>query len=183
MLNHRDERGSVALVVMVIFVMASLAAIMVSRNAADLRLSVTEQQQAAADAAADLGISRVLARIQNGESAPGLVDEGSAGDASWSVTARALDGSTWDVVSTGSLGTTLRSFGATVVQRGDQFWVISNWRQLSAGQQSQTLMQEQQKRLPRQKRSKQMQRRNLFQPGLEQQVSDLDPQELLQLLR
>ena len=102
------ERGSVALVVMVIFVMASLAAIMVTRSAGDLRLSVIEQHQAAADAASDLGIARAVARIQVGESATGFDDIGSVADATWSVNVRQVDATRWDLISTGQSGSSTR---------------------------------------------------------------------------
>ena len=179
----RDERGSVALVVMIIFVMASLAAIMVTRNAGDLRLVVTEQQQASADAAADLGVARALARVQNGEPQREFVDEGSVGDATWSVTARMVDATDWQVVATGAAGTTRRSFGATLNQRGDQFWVVANWHQIAAETTSQTLLQQQQDLL-RRKRQRLIDRRNLFRRGEKKlSTNDQDLQQLLTLLR
>ena len=130
--TRRDERGSVALVVMVIFVMATLAAVMVTRNAGDLRQSVIESHQAAADAAADLGIARAVARVQAGESSEGFTDRGAAGDATWTTTGRLVGDGQWQLVSTGTSDTSNRSISTGLIRRNDRFWSVADWHRIPA---------------------------------------------------
>lgn len=122
------DRGSVALVVLVIFVMAGLAAVMVSRNAVDLRLAVTEEHQAAADAAIDLGIARATGRVQSGETDKEFVEAGTAGDAAWTVTVRRVDDARWDVDAEATSDRSTRRVSAAIVKRPGSQWAVSQWR-------------------------------------------------------
>lgn len=125
----RDERGSVALVVMVIFVMASLATIMVTNNAGEARRARAQQDRGAALGAADLALARAMARISVGETAATFTESGSAGGTSWRVDASRATGTRWVATATGRSSAASRTVAADVVRNPSGRWVITAWRE------------------------------------------------------
>ncbi len=126
MLRADRERGSVALVVMVMFIMASLAAIMVSRTMADGRVVVGDGDRLVALDAADQGTAVALARVSGGETAD-FSDAGSSGAARWTTTVHPISSTEWSVTATGSVSGVTRDVDARIVLDDDKVWHLRQW--------------------------------------------------------
>ncbi len=125
---RQDERGSVAMVVMVLFVMASLATVMVARDTSELRSVRTSQDRAAALAATDAGLAAGVARAAI-ETTDTFSESGTAGDVAWSVEASRPDPARWDLVVTATANGSLRTVSAGLEHRGGSGWVVVNWQE------------------------------------------------------
>ena len=123
-----DERGSVAMVVMVLFVMASLATVMVARDTSELRSIRTSQDRAVALAGTDAGLAAGVARAAV-ESSTKFSESGSAGDVSWTVDANRLDPGRWQLVITATANGSLRTVSAALERRGASGWVVADWQE------------------------------------------------------
>jgi Tfp pilus assembly protein PilX len=125
---HRDDRGSVALVVMVLFVMASLATVMVARDTSELRSVRTSQDRSAALAATDAGMAAGVARAAV-ETSSDFTESGVAGDAAWDLTARRVSTDRWELVVVGTANESQRTASAGLVRRGGSGWVVDRWQE------------------------------------------------------
>ena len=125
-----DERGSVAMVVMVLFVMASLATVMVARDTSELRSVRTVQDRAAALAATDVALAAGVARAAI-ETAPAFTENGTAGGAAWTVTARRIDAGRWELQVTATTNGARRRVDAALERRAGSGWVVGEWQEVA----------------------------------------------------
>jgi len=126
MLSRRPERGSIALVVMVVFVMAGLATVMVSRVVSDSRVVIGDSDRAVALDASDVGLAEVRARIVSGETAA-FDSEGEAGAARWWATATPADSKNWTIEVTGTSHRVSKLVRAALAVDAAGVWRQSNW--------------------------------------------------------
>lgn len=124
----QDERGSVALVVMVLFVMASLATVMVARDVSELHSVRTSQDRSVALAATDAGMAAGVARAAV-ETSNGFGESGVAGDATWQLRARRINEDRWELLVIAQANVSQRAASAGLVRRGGSGWVLSDWQE------------------------------------------------------
>jgi hypothetical protein len=123
-----DERGSVAMVVMVLFVMASLATVMVARDTSELRSVRTSQDRAAALAGTDAALAAGVARAAV-ETTPSFTESGMSGDVTWHVEANRVDEGRWELVVNATANASLRTVSAALERRGGSGWVVVDWQE------------------------------------------------------
>jgi len=125
---RRDERGSVALAVIIIVLLAGLAAVMVSRNSADGRTTRARQDRASALAAADAGLAETVSRAALARDKE-LSVTGDVVSATWTSTATRIASERWAVTVVGRSHGQSRTITATLVQRGGSGWLVSDWHE------------------------------------------------------
>jgi hypothetical protein len=125
---RRDDRGSVALVVMVLFVMASLAAIVVSRSVEDAREVRRSQDRADALALTDVGLAAGSARATL-EPAATFADSGSIDGGTWTSSAQRVNPFRWQISVDATIHGATRQVSAALVLRGGSGWVVADWQE------------------------------------------------------
>jgi Tfp pilus assembly protein PilX len=125
---RRGERGSVALAVIIIVLLAGLAAVMVSRNSADGRTTRARQDRAAALAAADAGLAETVSQAAMARDKE-LSVTGDVVSATWTSTATRIAPERWAVTVVGRSHGQRRTITATLVQRGGSGWLVSDWHE------------------------------------------------------
>lgn len=124
--GRRAERGSVALVVMVAAVIASLAAITVSRLAFDGRVIVGGEDRTVARSAAERGVAVARAGIAAGET-EGFETRETLTGGGYTVRAVPLDEKLWEIDSTGTSAPVSVAVLARVARDDQGVWRLVEW--------------------------------------------------------
>ena len=126
--RSESERGSVALAVIIIVLLAGLAAVMVSRNSADGRTTRVRQDRAAALAAADAGLAETVSRAALATDKE-LKAAGDVVSATWSSTARLVADGHWSVTVVGRAHGQQRTVSAALTKTDGSGWLVSDWHE------------------------------------------------------
>ena len=128
MLSRRsDERGNVALAVVVMVLMAAIGAALVSRAQTDARSQRAMQSRDQALALAELGAAAAQGRIGVGESASSFTLADTTATGRWTATAKRSATARWEVNATGSVSGAGRAVAFAVVRDTSQRWVVREW--------------------------------------------------------
>ena len=130
MLRPRSERASIALVVMVIFVMAGLATVMVAHVVSDSRVVLGDTDRAAALDASDVALAVTRARIAAGETDRFEVS-GEDGPVRWAATATPASAGEWDVEMTGISHRVNKVVQARLVADDSKVWRVRDWHEVT----------------------------------------------------
>jgi len=116
----------VALAVAVIVILAGLTAVMLTRDAADLRQSRGVQDRAAVIGALDVAMAdgSALAAVESRS----LSDEGDAGGVAWRVTGELVGPDEWQLIATATRGNVRRRAEASLVRRNGSGWLVTDWQ-------------------------------------------------------
>lgn len=130
-LRHRSERGSVALAVTVIVILAGLTAVMLTRDSDELRHARTTQDRAivlgALDEAIAAGSTRAVVDAGDFELS------GTSGGAVWSVDAVRADPDAWELTATAKLRTVRRAVAVRLVRSEGSDWHAEDWHEIAPG--------------------------------------------------
>lgn len=125
--RRRDERGSVALAVTVIVILAGLTAVMLSRDADELRHARTTQDRSivlgALDEAAAAGSTRAAVDPDD------FTMSGTSGGAAWELRADRVDPDLWEMVATADLRRVRRQVSFRFHRAGGSDWRVEQWRE------------------------------------------------------
>lgn len=122
-----SERGSVALAVTVIVILAGLTAVMLTRDTSELRQSRTSQDRAAVLGALDDAVAAGSARAAR-ETA-GFTMSGTAGSTAWELRASVVDADTWELTADAGKDPLRRGVSARLVRVGGSDWRVTDWRE------------------------------------------------------
>jgi len=129
---RRGERGNVALAVVVMVLMATLGATLVSRVQVDARAQRGLQSRDQALALAEVGAAAAQGRIGVGESASSFTLAGTTTTGQWTASATRAATARWEVTATGSSEGAGRAVEFAVVRDSTQRWVVREWRESAA---------------------------------------------------
>lgn len=131
MLSRRgDERGSVALAVTVIVILAGLAAVMLTRDSDELRHARTFEDRAIVLGALDDAIAAGTIRA--------VVDpvdfdlSGTSGGATWHVEAVRANPDRWELTATAELRTVRRGVAVRLARSEGSDWHAEGWHETRA---------------------------------------------------
>ncbi len=125
-----SERGSIVIVALVVMIMATLAAAMVTRVASDAHGSVAHHDAAAAFNAAESALAIAQARVTAG-AVGAFEDDGLSGGATWQVSAVPVGNRRWEVVAEGVSQRSRTSIGMDLAVGDDGHWHREHWREIA----------------------------------------------------
>lgn len=129
---HRpDERGSVALAVTVIVILAGLTAVMLTRDSEELRHARTSQDRAIVLGALDEAIAAGTTRAAVDSADFDL--SGSSGDVTWSVQAVRIGPDGWELAATAKLRSVNRAASVRLVRSDGSDWHAEGWHEIAPG--------------------------------------------------
>ena len=129
--DRGSDRGSVALAVTVIVILAGLTAVMLTRDSDELRHARTTQDRAIVLGALDQAIAAgsTRAAVDAGD----FEMSGSAGGAAWHLEARRVDPDRWDLTATADLRTVHRRVTVQLIRAGGSDWRARGWHETGPG--------------------------------------------------
>jgi len=125
---HRaSERGSVAVVAVVLVLLAGLTGVLVQRNLSDGQSTRVRQDRAVALAAVDVGFSELAAHAAMTDSKE-IAVSGTLGGGSWTATGTRVSDDRWEVSVVATAQRVTRTVSAALVRTPQTGWLVAEWR-------------------------------------------------------
>ena len=126
---HRaSERGSVAVVAVVLVLLAGLTGVLVQRNLSDGQSTRVRQDRAVALAAVDVGFSELAAQAAMTDS-KGIAVSGTLDGGSWTATGKRVSDDRWEVSVAATAQRVTRKVSAALVRTPQTGWLVAEWRE------------------------------------------------------
>ncbi len=126
--RRASERGSVAVVAIVLVLLAGLTGVLVQRNLSDGQSTRVRQDRAVALAGVDVGFSELAAQAAMTDSKQ-LEVSGKLDGGSWTATGQRVGDDRWEVTVEATAWRVTRRVTAALVRSPETGWVVTEWRE------------------------------------------------------